>query len=71
MHGSLARVREELPGMGGPAYGESLERFRTKKAAFVMARLSFAVNDWMAYSRVDGARKPHVLNDEQQERYSE
>ncbi|MFM0126718.1 hypothetical protein [Paraburkholderia sediminicola] len=71
LHGSLARVREELTGMGGPAYGESLERFQTKKAAFVMARLNFAVTDWTAYSRVDSAHMPRILNEEQQERYSE
>lgn len=71
LRGSLARVREELDGMGGPTYDDSLERFQVKRAAFVMARLSFAANDWMAYSRVDGASKHPALSDEQRERYSE
>ncbi|CPF97322.1 Uncharacterised protein [Burkholderia pseudomallei] len=71
LHGSLQRLRNELNSLKGPAYGESLERYQAKQAAVVMVRLSFAVNDWMDYTRADGRRAQHVLTAAQQERYSE
>lgn len=70
LHASLQHLRLELQGMSGPSYGESLERYQAKRAAFVMTRLAFAVNDLMDYTRVDSLRSPQVLTSDQQKQYS-
>ncbi|MFL9876697.1 hypothetical protein [Paraburkholderia megapolitana] len=71
LHGSLQRAKTDLSSMSGPAFGESLERYQVKKAAAVMVRLSFAVNDFMQYTQADNGRQQHVLSQEQQGHYSQ
>jgi hypothetical protein len=69
LHGSLERVKNELTGMDQRRYGESLEHTQVKAASFALARIPFAVQDYMAYTRVDVRRKSRVLNDADQEKF--
>jgi hypothetical protein len=71
LHGSLQRVKADLGSMNGPAYGESLEKYQVKRAAVVMVRLEFAVNDFMQYTQADNRRSQQVMTADQQGRYSQ
>jgi hypothetical protein len=61
LHDALSALRDDLAMIDGAAYGPA-ERVKTQRAAFALARLTIAVQDFTEYSVADERRARPMLS---------
>ncbi|WP_175666671.1 hypothetical protein [Burkholderia ambifaria] len=61
LHDALSALKDDLGLIDGPAHGNR-ERIQVQRAAFAMARVTFAVQNFTEYSVADERRRQPVLS---------